>query len=451
MPYASQRDRQVQPLEMAGADWPAAPLNAFLASGGRPGTFDVWWDDPAQLAHNSKFALVGVNLYRSFDSEYGPYELLTDLPLGSNFWRDQTDNTLALDEDVSDAFLIRGAASAGQEVERYVFRVQHWPIVKEASQSIPANDPRDVQVFVDGAPARVLRIYGPTGEIELDARSRPDVATQKLIEAVLPKTNSRVTCTYRYTRSIVKTDLVQRVFYRVTSVGSAAGSFHCAHAAPVMETPLENAAAVSSYEIEKLDYMWAEAIRRNNWILQEGGERVKVFLRKQVGAICPCTPPTEHARQPVSDCLICYGTGIVGGYEGPYNVLLAPDDAEKRIAQKETGRTVEHTYEVWTGPTPLLSMRDFIVKANGERYSLGAVRVPSNRGMVLQQHFNIGHFDEKDIRYKVPLMDPTRHAVSQLRKVGPERPDGAITTEKPNIPDERELKGRTGTWENIEY
>jgi hypothetical protein len=414
-------------------------------TGGSPGVYDIWWDDPAQLVHNAKFALVGVNVYRSFDSEYGPYDLITSIPLGSNFWRDQTDNVLVPDEDVSASFTLRGDASTGQDRARYVFQVQHFPIVKAGSQSIPANDPRDVQVFVDGVPARVKYIYGTAGEVELDPKSYPDVVTQKLIDPVLPKPGSVVTCTYRYTRSFLKTDLVQRVFYRVTSVGSAA------QGAPLTETPLENAAVVSSYAVEKLDYIWREAIRRNRWILDQGGERVRVFLRKNVGPRCPCVAPTEHTRQPVSDCTVCYGTGIVGGYEGPYDLLVAPDDAEKRITQKDTGRTVEHSYEVWTGPAPLLSHRDFIVKANGKRYSIGAVRVPSNRGMVLQQHFNIGHFDEKDIRYRVPLIDPTQHAINQVQKIGPERPEGTAPTDKPNIPEERQLRGLTGTWENIEY
>jgi hypothetical protein len=240
------------------------------------------------------FVIVGVNVYRSFDSEYGPYELLTSLPLGANFWRDQTDNVLILEENVSESFTLRGEASTGQDRARYVFQVEHKPIVKEGSQNIPANDPRDVQVFVDGALARVKFVYGQTGEVELDAKSRPDVATQKLIDPVLPKPGSIVTCTYRYTRSFLRTDLVQRVFYRVTTVGSAAGSFQNS-TGPLMETPLENAAAVSSYAVEKLDYIWREAIRRNRWILDQGGERVRVFLRKQVGAVVPVSlRPSTH-------------------------------------------------------------------------------------------------------------------------------------------------------------
>ena len=450
MPYATQRDREAHPLEMSGADWPAAPLNVFLLSGNQPGSFDIWWEDPSQLAHNANFALLGVNVYRSFDSEYGPYELLTSLPLGANFWHDCTDNVLVLEEDVSGAFLLRGDASTGQDRARYVFQTQHMPVVKEGSQKVAANDPRDVQVFVDGVLARVKYVRGQTGEIELDPKSYPDVATQKLIDPVLPKPKSVVTCTYRYTRSFLRTDLVQRIFYRVTSVGSPAGSFQCSSIGYV-ETPLENAAIANSYAVENLDYMWREAIRRNRWILDQGGERARVFLRKQVGERCPCIAPTEHDRQAVSDCPICFGVGIVRGYEGPYNILLAPDDAEKRITQKETGRTVEHSYEVWTGPAPLLSQRDFIVKANGDRYSIGPVRVPSNRGMVLQQHFNIGHFDEKDIRYRVPVVNSSLHAINQVHKVGPERPLGEAETDKPNIPEERQLKGLTDTWENVTY
>lgn len=112
---------------------------------------------------------------------------------------------------------------------------------------------------------------------------------------------------------------------------------------------------------------------------------------------------------------------------------------------------MEHTYEVWTGPAPILSQRDFIVKINGERYSIGPVRFPSNRGMVLQQHFNIGHLDEKDIRYRVPVGNPVKYPAVQFAPSGPELEAVAEPTSKPNIPDERELKGRTKAWGNITY
>jgi hypothetical protein len=73
--------------------------------------------------------------------------------------------------------------------------------------------------------------------------------------------------------------------------------------------------------------------------------------------------------------------------------------------------------------------------------------MPSNRGMLLQQHFNIGYFDEKDIRYKVPL-DGVHNYVTQLVPPGL-APAGR--TDKINIPDEREIRGNTKTWMNTSY
>jgi hypothetical protein len=452
MPYASNRDWNTTELEYTKTPWPLPPLNLFLTSGFRPGVFDLRWDDPSMLALNSKFRLVGVNVYRSFDSEYGPYHRVSEQMVCSTFWRDQTDNELIIEEDVSNQFILRGEASgSGASAPRWVFKTLYSPIVKEASQAVIADLPHDVVVRIDGVPVRPLSVHGFPGEVEIDPFIYADIARQKLDPALVPGPNSRVTCTYRRNRTLLKTDLGQRVFYRVTSIGVKVNcDLSRVQCEDLIETPLENATATNSMEIEKLDYIWREAVRRNRFILEQGGERVKVFLRKNLGLRCPCTPDDYH-KQPLNDCLICFGTGIVDGYEGPYDALIAPDDAERRIAQKDIGRTLEHTYEVWTGPAPILSQRDFLVKINGERYSIGAVRFPSNRGMVLQQHFNIGHLDEKDIRYRVAVGNPVRFAAIEFAPSGPEREADASITNKPNIPDERELRGRSKVWEDIEY
>lgn len=452
MPYATNRDRGPTALELVRTPWPAPPLNAFLKSGYLPGVFDLTWDDPSQLGLNSRFSVLGVNIYRSTSSEFGPYERITDFPLGATYWRDQTNNVLEVDEDVSLRWVLFGVLSAsGMNAPRYVFKTSRQPIVKEGSQQVHANSPFDVQVRVDGVPVPVLAVYGQTGEVEIDVRRYPDPGTQTYLPTVVPTSTSKVTCTYRYSRSVVRTDLVERIFYRFTTVGIPF-DVNPANCSPgdLLETPLESATATSNYEIEKLDYMWREAIRKNHWILQEGGERVKVFLRKRSGVICPCIPDDVH-QQPINDDPTCFGTGIVGGYEGPYDIIVAPDDSERKITQKEHGRTVEHSYESWTGPSPLLSHRDFIVKINGERYSLGPVRMPTNRGMVLQQHFTVGHFDEKDIRYRVPVDNPVKYAAVQFAPSGPEGNAPSNPTDKPNIPEDRQLRGRTPVWEGTEY
>lgn len=452
MPYASDRDRYTHDLELCDPAFPVAPLNVFLTSQG-PGVFDLAWDDPATLSTNSGFQICGVNIYRSFDSEFGPFERITALPQGAAFYRDQTDNVLAFNELVEDSqWILRGECTAsGLDEPRYVFKTRKAPIVQPGSQAIPDQDVQNIQVTVDGVEARVLRVIGETGEVEIDTRKHAEVSVQNLHPLPVPEEGTEVRVSYRYNRSLLKTDLGTRVFYRITTVGYDINAATLT-VDNLLETTLERAVAVSSREIEKLDWIWKEAVRRNRWILQQGGERVKVFIRKTVGPRCPCCPTHTH-KQPTSDCPLCFGVGILDGYEGPYDIVIAPDDAERRINQSNTGRHLEHVYEVWTSPSPLLSQRDFVVKLNGERYSIGPVRMPTNRGNLLQQHFNIGHLDELDIRYKVPLDGVHGPRVNEAGQPLPPYLEAAIGVEhnKPTIPDEREIKGRTITFENITY
>ena len=449
MPYASQRDRNPHQLELRDTPWPAAPLNLFLTSGYTPGVFNLCWADPAQLALNSRFTLLGVNVYRSFDSEYGPYDRITDLPVGANFWRDQTDNVLVMGETVEeDQWLMRGHPTAELNRERWVFRTQRRPIVRPDSQAIPA-DVNDVVVRIDGQLARVLRVHGETGEIELDPSVYADVTKQNYHPVTRPETGSVVTVSYRWNRSLLRTDLFQRVFYRVTTVAMPVGTNPNCGPAELLETPLERAAFTSNREIEKLDWTWKEAVRRNRWILNQGGERVKAFLRKHVGTACSCYV-ADHLKHPVNDCPKCYGTGFVGGFEGPYDIIIAPDETERRVEHTSSGKHGQHVSSVWTGPSPLLSQRDFIVKVNGDRYSIGPVSMPSNRGMVLQQHFDIGYFDEKDIRGRVPVQELPL-SPDRVPPVNPPGNPPASVTDHTLIPDERELRGRTVTWSNIVY
>lgn len=449
MAYASNRDWNTTELEYTKTPWPLPPLNVFL-NGLNPG-YDLTWDDPSILVGNSRFKILGVNIYRSFDSEYGPFERITELLVCSTFWRDQTDNELIIDEDVSNQFVIKGECSTGSDAPRWVFKTTYSPIVQEGSQAVVANNPDDIQVSIDGVRVRPLRVDGFTGEVEINPYIYANVATQKLDPSLVPGPDSRVTCTYRRNRELLRQDLFQRVFYRFTTVGIPLNcDLSRVQCSDFVETPIEFATPTSSMEIEKIDYIWRESVRRNRFILEQGGERVKIFLRKNVGIPCLCIPDEYH-KQPINDCLYCFGTGITGGYEGPYDCLIAPDDAERRIAQSEWGRNSQHDYEVWTGPMPILSQRDFLVKINGERYSVGPVRFPSNRGMVLQQHFSIGSLDTKDIRSQVPIGNPVKFAAVQFAPAGPEREAEAQPTDKPNIPDERQLRGRSKVWEDITY
>lgn len=429
-------DRLPSSLEVLNPGYPLPPINFMCAAGFDQSTVDLWWSNPAEMSVNTGFNILGVNIYRSFDSEFGPYTRLNALPLQANFYVDRTLMRVALEEDVSDRFFARAESDP---MARWVFTTRNTPLVIQPAINTPYAD-LNVFVTVDGVPARVRSVITQTGEVELETDPIFDTTSQTQTPAVVPTPGSQVLCSYRYIEQGPRTTLYQRLFYRVTTVAAATDG-------SIIETPLTRASQTNSHEIEKLDWIWQEATRRNKFILYQGGERVKIFIRKSVGVRCGCG--TDVYKQAASDCLVCYGTSIIGGYDGPYDIMIAPDDNERKIAQSNRGRAYEHSYETWTGPNPLLSQRDFLVKLNGDRYGVGAVRIPSNRGMQLQQHFQISHLDEGDIRYKVPVLDVTTLRVPQTRYlIDGEGRSTPMVTDREAIPAERQIRGRTPTFEN---
>lgn len=441
---AGEKDRKTTTKERVNPTHPLPPLNLDVIQGfdADLNAFDIRWDDPSQLAGNNDWEILGVNVYRSHDSELGPYYRLNDTPIGATFYRDETINEEVVDEDVTDQFIASGGDD--DEAGRWVFRTSTYPIVQSDSEGIPAEHPEDVVVKIDGVEVMAAAVYGATGEVELRTDQSYDSATNSLVDPILPKPDSTVTCSYHYSLNATFHELNWKVFYRVTVVGRRDWD------GELRETPLKWTEAKTVHHMENMDYIWREGLRRNSWILDQGGERVWVFIRKWTGEVCDCWD--EDYKHPRNGHLRCYGTGIVGGYEGPYEIKVAPPDAEQRISIDQHGFNLEQVYEVWTGPTPMLSQRDFIVKQNGERYTIGPVRMPTNRGNVLQQHFSIDWLDGNDIRYKVPIVGTSDLDYPETRTDDwddEEDIDYPQVTDKEETTDSIEERGRTPTYENI--
>ena len=423
MPNETYRlSRETDSRERDDPSYPLPPLNMFVTSPD-VGVMDIRWSNPAHIMGNGKWNVLGVNIYRSTDSQWSGYVKLNTSPIGAIFYRDSTQNQTVLNQDVTGNFVAFGNDNPEG---LYVIQVDNYPIVKDGSQAIPANCATDVVLRIDGEVVPIGGVKGNTGEVFLNQASIWDSVTRSLCEPTIPTRSSAVTLSYRYNTSLITGALVQRTFYKITTVVQKEDG-------SLKETPLKKIEGVSAFEIEKLDYIWKEAVRRNRWILEQGGEAVKLFIRKWMGQKCSCY--SEHHKQAENDCLLCFGTGIQGGYEGPFDILIAPQDGERRVELTQNGMQVMNQYEVWTGPTPLLSQRDFIVRQNNDRYSIGAVNIPSNRGTVLQQHFMIGYFDEKDVRYSVPANAEMLESLSypQTRQHGGWEKPGVEGTAYPQI------------------
>lgn len=415
---------------------------------------------------NTSWDIIGVNVYRSDTGERGPYFRVNRVPVMTNFYRDRTDVVEIAEEVIpwDTGWIFRG--SAPDRPNTWRLKTRNSPVVKRTGNGVLADSPFDVEVYIDGNRAPVAFVLGSAGYITLDTDAIWDPSTESWVEFTPPTATSSVVVRYYWMRGnkLQNTlDNRHKVFYRLTTVAvDTTGESPTG----LIETPLGYSEPVSPMNSERFDYIWREAVRRNRWILEQGGERVKLFIRRTTGVKCDCVwdqELEEYTKQPLNNCLKCYGTGWRGGYEGPIDIIIAPDDAERRVGQTQFGRRLEHQYEVWIGPSPMTSQRDFIVKQNGERYSVGPVRRTQVRGLILQQAFNIGYLDTGDIRYKVPMNELERLPWPETRYSNPEdapckdsdpHPVGydyqasPMMSEAAKIPDEREQRGRTPVWQN---
>jgi hypothetical protein len=443
--------------ELSRSPYPIPPKNTSALSPFIKGVIDLRWESPSFIHDNEGWVIRGVNIYRSNTSDRGPYKRINQTPIGGEYYRDVSLTEMQYDE------VITHWISRYQENGTYTFQTK-YPIARIGSAIEPTSSGRDVIVKVDGRITPVAYIVGQTGEVTLSQGYTLDPINSTSTPNLVINENSVVTITYlAYSHSDrLGYFLDKNTYYRITTVAEdpISGNLH--------ETPINYAVPFSDIEIEKMDWMWREGVRRNQWALEQGGERVRLFLKKIVGIPCACRDFNRrtliYAKQPDSRCIICFGTGIEGGYDGPYDIIIAPDDAERRISQSVQGRRKEHSYETYIGPSPIVQQRDFLVKQNNDRYSIGPVRRPNARGNVLQQHFNLGYLDITDIRYQVPMdgvpitWQKTKYTYQPIRDTYNPRgdapyqtePDSAIPmeTNRPDISKNHQLRGRTAVWEN---
>jgi len=284
---------------------PFAPRNPMVTSPYSSGAWDIRWDNPKIIPQNSGLNIVGCNVYRATDSPYGPYQLVNDTPVTVPFFRDQTIEQQVTNENAT--------ATLKYNIEpdkRWLIYSRYRPIVIPGTNGQTSLRVQDIKVEIDDGDGTFLEIpafsvNGVNGEIELISYPIYNEMVQQILPPRLPvPPNGRVRISYRYLAHSVLNALNQRIYYKVTTVAinpTSPSSF--------IETPLEEISARSGFDIEMIDYIWREAINRNRWILDQGGERVKVFIRKWMGI--KCDNYQFNYGQSHNDCPTCFVPGTL--------------------------------------------------------------------------------------------------------------------------------------------
>jgi hypothetical protein len=359
-----------------------AILNLLVLNSSYVGSRDLWWTEDPQ-------ATKGYNIYRAFDYPVN-WVKLNATPWLGHFYRDQTSL-----EEVSYTVQPMDWLERG-EFGKWGFRLPDIPYA-EVVKGRPevAVNPDDVQVFIDGKQTRPAMVTGIDQSVWLRmdrelAIDKPVVAAYPLVPDMTGVTGVKVIYRRLYNYVDIYTSLV-RTYYTVVPVGDT-GELHSPGA---FGTPVRN-----TMELDSLTWEFRPMVERNQWLFEQVGEPAYLMFRKTRGKVCGCAIRQGKGR---TSCPICFETGIVGGYYGPYDFVYVPPDSAIQVELNEGGQKVTRSSRSYLGPTPIVQAGDLIIRRNSERLVIANVIYKSPRDIILQQDFDTQLLPPGDTRYLIPV------------------------------------------------
>ena len=406
----------------------------IILSSAVPGLRDLWWVNDGGDG-------LGFMPFRSEDRGSN-WKALSPYPIPGNRFRDMTslDETTYTVQDKD--WIERGTFG------HYIVRVPGSPIYGEviSGRAILASQPKHVGVTLNGKTIPVARVDGAAGDIWLATGVGLNLdANWKELPLAVPQPGDVLVVTYYQLTNFVDPTPEARSYYTVVPVLANGNLEH--------EPGAFGSEIINTLEVDKMDYMQAEMVRRNAWLFEQSGEPAHLLIKRTKGKPCGC----KTEGQARTGCEVCFETGIVGGYYGPYDFLFIDPDSAATKELDEGGVKVTRQSRSYLGPGLVVQAGDMIIRKNGERMVISAPVYKSPRGVLLQQDFDVNLLPAGDTRYRVPLRPPLSPIIYDPRTQAPP-PDAAgepVVDPRSNPPDKpwdnaRVPVGRTVTFGNIE-
>lgn len=209
---------------------------------------------------------------------------------------------------------------------------------------------------------------------------------------------------YRFRDSGAGIGNYHRVWYykiRVTLATSGDGEGSPGDTATYPEGP--GVALTAPPDLEALEMARLERLR-----LQEfKGRLVWVFPIRTTGARCTCFDPITRQRTR-SSCLMCFDTGVVGGYYSPMQIFM---EIVNPVEQTQMAPQAELKPENTIGRLanwPVVHERFVVVEAENTRWRIsGPIKRIGKLRTTIRQEFGLHRIPMNDVAYKLPIsLDP---------------------------------------------
>ena len=416
--------------------------NLLLIDSGLVGSHDLWWaDDPASKK--------GYNIYRAYDHPSN-WVRLNATPWLGHFYRDMTTLVQTTYTVQPQDFIEHG------EVGQWVIRIPDTPYTTVRSgRVVTSNSPDDVSVIVSvsGNPAIDGKILRPTSVNAFDRTitmlvdntlaQGGAVSDTALVNAgnVSVADYSNVTLwqvTFNKLTNFVDIyAALNRTYYTVVPIGDE-GELH--------KPGDPDSIIKNTQEVDAIDWVYEEMVRRNQYLFGTTGEPAFIMFRMWRGERCGCVFGSE---QPKTGCPVCYETGFVGGYIGPYDFLFVPPDSAISRELNEGGIKTTRTSRSYLTRTPIVQNGDLVIRANGDIMVISDVVYKMPRGIILQQDFTVQLLPPGDTRYLIRGKNSFALPTLYNPVVRPDPNDGKLVPGQP-VFDPRTVPAIPGgkDWEN---
>ena len=172
------------------------------------------------------------------------------------------------------------------------------------------------------------------------------------------------------------------------------------------------------YKQNHPDIIAAEIIRREQIYLDRARAALcGILLRRTYGD--RCTACWDHLRREPGNsyCPICYGTGWVGGYWGPYfrRVSFSLTKKQERLVNFQRELYEEEPFQGWITNTPPLRAGDIIVTPFNKRYRVNNIGTSKRGGTILHQIFVGFPLEVTNLAYDIEVVVPEAPSYDELK------------------------------------
>ena len=373
--------------------------NLLVLNSSYVGSHDLWWAEDGD-------AKVGYSVYRAFDHP-SRWVRLNAAPWAGHFYRDMS-SLAQVTYDVQPQDFIEAG-----ELGRWAFRIPDVPYATaDAARAVVSDSPDDVSVTVsvsgdpavDGMTFRPIKVEGfdRTVYMQMDntlpgGGAVSDLALVNDGDVSVADWSAVTLWRATYKKLVNFVDIyaaLNRTYYTVVPVGADGRDRH--------EPGAPGSVVRNTQEVDDIDWVFQEMVRRNQYLFETTGEPAYLLFRKWRGEPCGCV---YGSQQPKTGCPVCFETGFVGGYIGPYDFLFVPPDSALSAELDEGGIKVTRQSRSYLTRTPIVQMGDLVVRRNGDRMVVSDVVYKMPRGVILQQDFTVSLLPPGDTRYLIPVVN----------------------------------------------